>query len=165
MPALFPGILPKLSGSCSGDRPSAQVVAEHWECSQHPLQVTTWRLSSSVRGILCSHWRTKREIFIRRRKNITYSPTTKKIFAPPLELLSLNRQEMLNICTSTEDTVQVHPSSLYVNPYIKQGIDSIQLVFPRQSFFLKFLKRRLMNIIPANSLFRYVVFPYKHEYG
>ena len=48
----------------------------------------------------------------------------------PLEPASLNLQQLLDVCTACEDSLQVNPSPLYIYPYIKQGVDAVQLVFP-----------------------------------
>lgn len=58
----------------------------------------------------------------------------------PLEAWSLNRKQSLYVSTSGEYAFQVHPSPLYINPDIKQGIDAIQFVFPGQSILFKLLR-------------------------
>lgn len=58
---------------------------------------------------------------------------------PPLEALSLNWQQGLDICTTTEDAIQVHPSTLNVNPHIKHIMDAVQLLFPLKGILFKHL--------------------------
>ena len=43
----------------------------------------------------------------------------------PLEALCFHWQKVFDISTASEDTFQVNPSSLDINPDIKQGIDPV----------------------------------------
>ena len=61
------------------------------------------------------------------------------IINPPLEALSLNWQQGLDICTATEDAIQVHPSTLHINPHIKHIVDAVQLLFPLKGILFKHL--------------------------
>lgn len=58
----------------------------------------------------------------------------------PLEARSLDREQSLDVGAPGEYALQVDPSSLYVNPDIKQGVDAIQFVFPSQSILFKLLQ-------------------------
>lgn len=58
----------------------------------------------------------------------------------PLEPLGLNRKQMLDICTTSKDTLQVDPSPLDVYPDIKECHDTVQFVFPAEGILLKHLK-------------------------
>lgn len=57
----------------------------------------------------------------------------------PLEAWSFHRKQSFDVSTASKYAFQVHPSSLYIDPNIKQGIDSVQFVFPRQCILLKLL--------------------------
>lgn len=65
----------------------------------------------------------------------------------PLEPLGLHRQQVLDVCTTSKDTLQVDPSPLDIDPDIKECHDTVQLVFPAKGIFLKHLKfKRCVNI-------------------
>lgn len=57
----------------------------------------------------------------------------------PLEPLGFYRQQMFDVSTACEDAFQIDPTTLDINPNIKQSHDPIQLVFPTQGIFLKHL--------------------------
>lgn len=57
----------------------------------------------------------------------------------PLESLSFHRQQMFDVSTACKNAFQVNPTTLDVNPNIKQSHDAIQLVLPTQGIFLKHL--------------------------
>jgi len=57
----------------------------------------------------------------------------------PLEAWSFNRQQVLDVGWAGEDAFEVDPTTLNVNPDIKQRVDSVQFVFPRQRLLLKLL--------------------------
>jgi len=48
----------------------------------------------------------------------------------PLEPLCLHGQQVLDIGTAGEDTLQVDPAALHVDPHVKQRVDAVQLVLP-----------------------------------
>lgn len=49
---------------------------------------------------------------------------------------------MLDVCTAREDAFQVDPAPLDVDPYVKEGHDAVQLVFPAQGVLLENLASR-----------------------
>ena len=57
----------------------------------------------------------------------------------PHESLALVGQKVLDVGTASEDSLQIHPATLYIDPHIKQGIDPVQPVLPSQCFVLKHL--------------------------
>lgn len=57
----------------------------------------------------------------------------------PLESLGFYRQQMFDVSTAGEDAFQIDPTTLDVNPNVKQSHDAVQLVLPAQSVFLKHL--------------------------
>lgn len=69
---------------------------------------------------------------------------------------------MLDISTTSEDTLKVDPSSLNIYPDIKESHDTIQFVFPAKSIFLKHLEVKptisiqltLKNYLQADITFR-----------
>lgn len=76
----------------------------------------------------------------------------------PSESLGFNRQQMLDVTTTSENTIQVNPSTLHINPNIKQGEDTIQLVIPLDGVFLKYLSKQkkyeiYIDLIYLSSLF------------
>ena len=56
---------------------------------------------------------------------------------------SLNRQKGLDVGRSTEDTLQVNPATLHINPDIKQSVDPVELVLPGDSLLFKYLPTSL----------------------
>ena len=48
---------------------------------------------------------------------------------------------MFDVCAAREDALQVDPASLHVNPHVKEGVDPVQPLLPRQSIILKHLRR------------------------
>lgn len=63
-----------------------------------------------------------------------------KIIKLPLEPLGLHRQQVLDVCTASKDTLQVDPPPLDIYPDIKKCHDTVQLIFPAKGIFLKHLK-------------------------
>lgn len=49
---------------------------------------------------------------------------------------------MLDVCTAREDAFQVDPAPLDVDPYVEEGHDAVQLVFPAQGVLLENLASR-----------------------
>lgn len=49
---------------------------------------------------------------------------------------------MLDVGTAREDAFQVDPAPLDVDPYIEEGHDAVQLVFPAQGVLLENLASR-----------------------
>ena len=60
----------------------------------------------------------------------------------PLEALSLDWQQSFDISTATEDAVQIHPTTLDINPHIKHIMDAVQLLFPLKGILFKHLKNK-----------------------
>lgn len=56
--------------------------------------------------------------------------------------MSFYRQQMFDVSTASEDAFQIDPATLDINPNIKQSHDTIQLVLPAQSVFLKHLREQ-----------------------
>ena len=63
----------------------------------------------------------------------------------PVEALCLDGQQMLDVSAAGEDSLQVDPATLHINPHIKQGVDTVQFVLPGQSILLKFLEKILLG--------------------
>lgn len=61
----------------------------------------------------------------------------------PLESLSFYRQQMFDVSTASKDAFQINPATLDINPNIKESHDTIQLVLPAQSIFLKHLQEQM----------------------
>lgn len=72
-----------------------------------------------------------------------------RVHVLPLEPLCFYRQQMLDVSTACEDSFQVDPATLHVDPNIKQSHDAIQLVLPAQGIFLKHLKEKLKTEFDA----------------
>lgn len=49
---------------------------------------------------------------------------------------------MFDISTSCENTLQVHPTTLDIDPHVKKRHDAIKLVLPAQGIFLKHLRKK-----------------------
>lgn len=47
-----------------------------------------------------------------------------------LEAASLNWQQRFDVRRATEDALEIHPASLYVDPHVKQRIDAVQFLLP-----------------------------------
>lgn len=77
---------------------------------------------------------------------------SKAIKKSPLEPLGLHRQQVLDVCTASKDTLQVDPSPLDIYPDIKKRHDTVQLVFPAKGIFLKHLKFKQCVNIHSNSI-------------
>jgi len=76
----------------------------------------------------------------------------KAIIKLPLEPLGLHRQQVLDVCTASKDTLEVDPSPLDIYPDIKQCHDTVQLIFPAKGIFLKHLKFKCCISIHFNSV-------------
>ena len=63
----------------------------------------------------------------------------------PVESLSLIGQQVLDVSTASEDTLQVDPASLHVNPHIKHSIDTVQPLLPLHGIILKHLQEQEHN--------------------
>lgn len=62
--------------------------------------------------------------------------------AIPLKPLGFHWQQVLDICTACEDTLQVDPPPLHINPHIKESHDPVQLIFPAECILFKNLVDR-----------------------
>ncbi len=60
----------------------------------------------------------------------------------PLESLSLVGQEVFDVSTASEYTLQIDPPSLNINPHVKQCVDTVQTILPGESIILKHLSKR-----------------------
>lgn len=47
---------------------------------------------------------------------------------------------MFDVSTASEDAFQINPATLDIDPNIEESHDTIQLVLPAQSIFLKYLQ-------------------------
>jgi hypothetical protein len=56
-----------------------------------------------------------------------------------LEARSLHWEQNFDVCTAGKYPFKVHPTSLHIDPHIKQCIDAIQFLFPCEGFFLEHL--------------------------
>lgn len=56
--------------------------------------------------------------------------------------MSFYRQQMFDVSTASEDAFQINPAPLDIDPNIKESHDTIQLVLPAQSIFLKHLQEQ-----------------------
>lgn len=70
----------------------------------------------------------------------------------PLEPLGLHREQVLDVCTTSEDTLQVDPSPLDIYPHIKECHDSVELIFPAKGIFLEHLKFKCCIKTHFNSI-------------
>jgi hypothetical protein len=53
------------------------------------------------------------------------------------KFVELSGQHRLDICTSKEDALEIHISSLYVNPIVEDYSDFLELFVPRHNLFLE----------------------------
>ncbi len=53
---------------------------------------------------------------------------------------------MFDVSTPGEDSLQIDPTSLHIDPDIKQGIDPVQLVLPGHRIILKLLDTEKSHI-------------------
>lgn len=49
---------------------------------------------------------------------------------------------MFDVGTTSKDAFQINPATLDINPNVKESHDTIQLVLPAQSIFLKHLQEQ-----------------------
>ena len=47
---------------------------------------------------------------------------------------------MFDVSAATEDSLEVDPATLHIDPDIKEGIDAVQLVLPSLGLLLKLLR-------------------------
>lgn len=59
--------------------------------------------------------------------------------------MSFYRQQMFDVSTASKDAFQINPATLDINPNIKESHDTIQLVLPAQSIFLKHLQQQMID--------------------
>lgn len=57
--------------------------------------------------------------------------------------MSFYRQQMFDVSTTSKDALQINPATLDINPNVKESHDTIQLVLPAQSIFLKHLQEQM----------------------
>ncbi len=50
---------------------------------------------------------------------------------------SFDGQQSLDISTSGEDALEIDPTALDVDPDVKEGVDAVELVLPRDRFFFE----------------------------
>ena len=58
----------------------------------------------------------------------------------PAKSLALIGQQVFDVSTATEDSLQIHPSALDVNPHVKEVIDLVKSVVPSYGVVFKHLE-------------------------